>query len=114
MSLRLKNHDHVNETSDPADSLDPESEKDLKKIISEKKLFHSGMKNVVQYLLSKNIKLGEKLTKYNVICKRPGIHTSADKIYQLLGKKVKRNIEEHKISLSNIINTFINLLVFKC
>ena len=33
--------------------------KDLKKIISEKKLFHSGMKNVVQYLLSKNIKLGE-------------------------------------------------------
>ena len=30
--------------------------KDLKKIISEKKLFHSGMKNVVQYLLAKNIK----------------------------------------------------------
>ena len=33
--------------------------KDLKKIISEKKLFRSGMKNVVQYLLSKNIKLEE-------------------------------------------------------
>jgi hypothetical protein len=33
--------------------------KDIKKIISEKKLFRSGMKNVVQYLLSKNIKLGE-------------------------------------------------------
>jgi hypothetical protein len=33
--------------------------KDLKKIISEKKLFHSGMKNVVDYLFSKNIKLEE-------------------------------------------------------
>jgi hypothetical protein len=33
--------------------------KDLKKIISEKKLFQSGMKNVIQYLLSKNINLEE-------------------------------------------------------
>lgn len=53
---------------------------------------------------SKNIKLGEKLTKDNVICKRPGIHTSADKIYQLLGKKVKKNIEEDRpISLKDLI-----------
>lgn len=53
---------------------------------------------------SKNIKSGEKITKDNVICKRPGIYTSTDKIYQLLGKKAKKNIEEDMpISLKDLI-----------
>jgi sialic acid synthase SpsE len=42
----------------------------------------------------KNIKSGEKLTKKNVTCKRPGIYVPASKIYEFLGKKVNRDIEE--------------------
>lgn len=45
---------------------------------------------------AKKINAGDILTKNNIICKRPGIYTSANKIYKFLGKKLKKNIDSDK------------------
>jgi len=53
---------------------------------------------------SKQIIKGEKLTIKNIICKRPGIFTSANKIKKILGKRLKKTLEEDKpILLKDLI-----------
>ena len=53
---------------------------------------------------SKQIIKGEKLTIENIICKRPGIFTSANKIKKILGKRLNKNLEKDKpILLKDLI-----------
>ncbi len=42
----------------------------------------------------KNIKKGEKFSKYNLICLRPSLGISANNYFKLLGKKSKKNINK--------------------